>query len=92
VRWPELSTTSRSIERAGVDGERRDDAKTISEMTNPIAPAIIKMTPTVDSRKPCCCTAAELGAVIAQYMMAPVTVDIALKTIPGKPMTSPLML
>jgi len=64
---------------------------TISEMTNPTAPAIIKMTPNVDNLNPCCWTTAELCAVTAQYMIAPATAEIALKTIPGKPMTSPLM-
>src|SRR5271154_5354735 len=62
----------------------------MSEITNPTAPATIKITPSVDSRKPCCWATTELCAVVAQYMIAPVTADTALRTIPDKPMTSPL--
>jgi hypothetical protein len=64
--------------------------KTIIEATNPNTPAVIKMAPTVDDLKPSCWTALELGAVTAQYMIAPTTVDTALKTIPGNPMATPL--
>lgn len=63
----------------------------MAEITNPTAPAIIKMTPNVDSRNPCCCAMAELCAVVAKYMIAPVTAETALNAIPDKPMTSPLM-
>jgi hypothetical protein len=66
--------------------------KTISEATNPDTPAVIKMAPTVDNLIICCWTALEVGAVTAQYMIAPTTVDTALKTIPGNPMTAPLMI
>jgi hypothetical protein len=83
--------TSRSNVRVGADGERRDAANTASEITNPTAPATINMTPSVDRRNPCCWATTELCAVVAQYMIAPVTVDMTLKTIPDKPMASPLM-
>jgi hypothetical protein len=70
----------------GVEMPRRDDANTIAEMIKPITPAIIKMTPIVESRIPLFWTAAELCAVTPQYMIAPATVDIALITIPNNPM------
>jgi hypothetical protein len=87
---PLESTTSRFTVWDGIDGERRDAAKTTTEMMKPIAPAIIKMTPRVDRLKPWLCTSALLCAVTAKYMMAPVTADIALSTIPAKPMIIPL--
>jgi hypothetical protein len=46
--------------RLGVAGERRDDTNINSDVTNPITPAIIKITPTVDRRNPWLCTVAEL--------------------------------
>jgi hypothetical protein len=70
----------------GVEMPRRDDANTIAEMMKPLTPAIIKMTPIVESRIPLFWTAAELCAVTPQYMIAPATVDIALITIPNSPM------
>jgi hypothetical protein len=87
---PFESTTSRFIVWDGIDGERRDAANMNAEMMKPTAPAIIKITPNVERLKPWFCTAALLCAETAKYMMAPVTAEIALSTIPAKPIIIPL--
>jgi hypothetical protein len=87
---PLESTTSRFIVWDGIDGERRDAANMIAEMMKPTTPAIIKITPNVERLKPWFCTAALLCADTAKYMIAPVTAEIALSTIPAKPIIIPL--
>lgn len=65
--------------------------KTMSEITKPTAPAIIKITPNVDSRKSWFYTTLELCAVVAQCTIAPTTAEIPLRTIPGNPMMFPFI-
>src|SRR5580692_4811751 len=82
---PLESVTCRSnecfVERSG----DLETAKTIAETTNPNAPAIMRMTPTVESRKPV------PWYVMAQYMIAPAAAAIALSTIPGSPISHLLL-
>src|SRR5579863_4037145 len=52
------------------------------ETTKPIAPTTMRMTPTVESLKPW-----PEVVVTAQYMTAPAAIEMALKTIPVRPIS-----
>lgn len=77
---PRSSVTARSMVRCPAPTGRREAAKMTAEATKPTAPTTMRMTPTVDSRKPW-----PEVVVIAQYMTAPAAIEMALRTIPVRP-------